>query len=142
MYLADTGEVKVAAYISPAIDFTNTTGLHYAISIDDEQPQIININADKSETAWGKDVSNNIKLMISLHHIAKAGRHVLKYWMVDPAVVLQKNSYQLRRWKAKLTLGRRKVFTKQQAGNYLEFFLKIIQPTVAIYYYAFYKNPA
>jgi Glycosyl hydrolase family 115/Gylcosyl hydrolase family 115 C-terminal domain len=88
--LIDTGVVKVEAYISPTIDFTNTIGLRYAISIDDEQPQVVNINADKSEAAWSKDVSNNIKVLVSSHHIAKQGRHVLKYWMVSPVVVLQK----------------------------------------------------
>jgi Glycosyl hydrolase family 115/Gylcosyl hydrolase family 115 C-terminal domain len=88
--LIDTGSVKVEAYISPTIDFTNTSGLHYAISIDDEQPQMVNINADKSEAAWSKDVSNNIKILVTSHHIAKPGKHILKYWMVSPAVVLQK----------------------------------------------------
>jgi hypothetical protein len=88
--LIDTGMVNVTAYISPTIDFTNSTGLHYAISMDDEQPQIININADKSEAAWSKDVSNSIKKLVTIHHISKPGKHILKYWMVDPAVVLQK----------------------------------------------------
>jgi len=88
--LIDTGMVNVDAYISPTIDFTNSTGLHYAISIDNEQPQIININADKSEVSWNKDVSDNIKIMVSKHHISTPGRHILKYWMIDPGVVLQK----------------------------------------------------
>ena len=88
--LTDTGEVKVEAYISPTIDYTNTHGLRYAISFDDEKPQVININADKTEAAWNKDVSDNIKVMISVHRISKPGKHTLSYWMVDPAVVLQK----------------------------------------------------
>lgn len=90
IHLADTGNVKVNMYISPTLDFTNSGGLHYAVSIDDEKPQIININADESEAAWSRDVSNNIKLLTTVHHISKPGKHVLKYWMVDPAVVLQK----------------------------------------------------
>ncbi|MCO5947521.1 glycosyl hydrolase 115 family protein [Mucilaginibacter flavidus] len=88
--LSDTGRVEFEAYISPAIDFTNTHGLRYAISIDNEQPQVININADQSPQAWSIDVSNNIKKLTSTHRISKTGRHVLKYWMVDPGVVLQK----------------------------------------------------
>jgi S-adenosylmethionine synthetase len=82
--------MAVEAYISPTIDFTNSKGLRYAISFDDELPQVININADKSEAAWNKDVSNNIKILESKHYLNKPGRHVLKYWMVDPGVVLQK----------------------------------------------------
>ena len=88
--MADTGVMKVEVYISPTLDFHNTGGLRYAISIDDEQPRIININADRSDAEWRKNVSDNIKILVSSHHIAKPGRHVLKYWMVDPAVVLQK----------------------------------------------------
>jgi len=86
----DTGMVKVETYISPTIDFKNADGLHYAVSIDDEQPQTVNINADKGEVAWNKDVSNNIKTLTTNHRLKRAGKHVLKYWMVDPAVVLQK----------------------------------------------------
>ena len=88
--MIDTGMVDVEAYISPTIDFTNTNGLHYAISIDNEAPQVININADKSEAEWNRNVSDNINITVSKHHIGKPGRHILKYWMVNPAVVLQK----------------------------------------------------
>jgi hypothetical protein len=88
--LSDTGRVAVEAYISPTIDFTNTHGLRYAVSIDNEQPQVININADQSPRAWSSDVSNSIKKLTSIHRISKTGRHVLKYWMIDPGVVLQK----------------------------------------------------
>lgn len=88
--LTDTGKIDIQAYISPTIDFTNTRGLRYAISIDDGQPQVININADQSPTAWSMDVSNNIKKITSVYKVTKPGRHLLKYWMIDPGVVLQK----------------------------------------------------
>ncbi|WP_295796204.1 glycosyl hydrolase 115 family protein [Mucilaginibacter sp.] len=88
--LSDTGRVEVEAYISPTIDFTNTHGLRYAVSIDNEQPHVININADQSPQEWSSDVSNNIKKLTSIHRIGKTGQHVLKYWMIDPGVVLQK----------------------------------------------------
>jgi hypothetical protein len=88
--LSDTGEIKAEAYLSPSLDFTNSKGLRYAVSIDEEQPQIVNINADESENTWRKDVSRNIKLLVTSHHISKPGVHTLKYWMVDPGVVLQK----------------------------------------------------
>jgi len=90
VYLTDTGKMQIEAFISPTLDFTNSNGLHYAVSIDDEKPQIVNINADESDSTWKKDVADNIKRLITEHHIEKAGVHVLKYWMVDPGVVLQK----------------------------------------------------
>lgn len=88
--LKDTGSISVQTYISPTLDFKNQQGLYYAISIDDEQPQMVNINRDESPQAWGMDVGNNIKKLITKHHIAKTGIHSLKYWMVDAGVVLQK----------------------------------------------------
>jgi hypothetical protein len=88
--LADTGKIAIEAYISPTIDFTGINGLHYAVSIDDGQPQVVNINADRSQAAWSRDVSDNIKKLTTTVHISTKGRHILKYWMVDPGVVLQK----------------------------------------------------
>jgi hypothetical protein len=88
--LTDTGDVKVKAYLSPTIDFTNTTGLKYAVSFDNDKPVMVNINADNSQAAWNKNVADNIRIMVSKHHIYKKGCHILKFWAVSPAVVLQK----------------------------------------------------
>ncbi len=62
--MIDTGWVNVKVYLSPTLDFTNSGGLHYAISIDDEGPRIVNINTDEPKT-WNKDVSDNIKIQAS-----------------------------------------------------------------------------
>lgn len=85
---------KIAAYFSPTLNFHNTaTGLRYGISVDDETAQIISINGDDKETGrgiWNKWVSENIIIRRTGHHIAGPGKHILKYWMVDSGVVLQK----------------------------------------------------
>jgi len=88
--LADTGLVQVQSYISPSIDFTNSGGLKFAISFDDEAPQIINLHADKSGKAWEKSVADNVFTIVSKHQIKKPGAHTLKFWRVDAGVVLQK----------------------------------------------------
>jgi len=90
MHLFHGGPVKVRAYLSPTLDFHNTQGLRYAVSFDDEPPQIINIWADNSNQAWEQAVSENIKVGISEHKLDKHGEHILKFWMVDPGVVLEK----------------------------------------------------
>jgi hypothetical protein len=93
----DTGTVNVHAYISPTWDFTGGQGLRYAISIDDEAPRVVNIHADGSSTgvtdgnkAWEQGVANAIKVHVSEHRLLTPGEHVVKYWMVDPGIVLQK----------------------------------------------------
>jgi len=92
IYVYDTGTVKLEAYFSPTLNFENDSlGLQYAISIDNEKPQIIPINKDdKNERTWGKWVSNNIIIKTTEHKIPKSGKHIIKYWMISPAVVLQK----------------------------------------------------
>ena len=97
VFMFDTGAVKVHAYVSPTWDFTGGQGLKYAISFDDEAPQVMNINADGSSNgvtdgnrAFEQGVANNIRDLVSEHRLATAGAHVLKFWMVDPGVVLQK----------------------------------------------------
>jgi hypothetical protein len=87
--LKDTGTVKVHVYLSPTLNF-HGEGLRYAISIDDELPQTINMHSGYSEALWSKWVAENIIIKVSEHRINKAGQHVLKFWMVDPGVVLQK----------------------------------------------------
>ncbi|HET9823828.1 MAG TPA: hypothetical protein VFP87_00765, partial [Chitinophagaceae bacterium] len=92
VYTYDGGKVKIDAYFSPTLNFhNNPEGLRYAISIDDEQPQIIPINKEHNDNkTWSQWVANNIIVKTSAHTIAKPGKHTVKYWMISPAVVLQK----------------------------------------------------
>lgn len=86
----DTGRVALKAYLAPTIDFTRDKSLRYAISIDDEEPQIKPFNAEADPRTWSRAVSDNINIITTQHHIAKAGPHVIKFWMLSPAVVLEK----------------------------------------------------
>ncbi|QDA60283.1 glycosyl hydrolase 115 family protein [Hymenobacter jejuensis] len=92
--LAQAGPVTVQAYLAPTLDFTNGQGLRYAVSFDDEAPQIINLHtgmvADNGNRPWEKAVADNIILRTSQHTLAKSGEHVLKFWRVDAGVVLEK----------------------------------------------------
>ena len=92
--LAQAGPVAVQAYLAPTLDFTNTTGLRYAVSLDDETPQIINLHTGlkpgESNRIWEQAVANNIILKTSQHNVVSAGAHVLKFWRVDSGVVLEK----------------------------------------------------
>jgi len=97
MHLFGSGDVAVHAYLSPTWDFRGGQGLRYAISFDDEPPQIVNIHADGSSSgrtdgnrAWERSVAENVKVLVSRHRLAAPGPHVLKFWMVDPGVVLQR----------------------------------------------------
>ncbi len=91
-YSYSSGAASVNLYFSPTLNFHATLkGLQYAVSIDDEAPQIFSLNADdKDLKTWEKWVANNINIKTSLHQLAKPGKHVIRYWMIDPGIVLQK----------------------------------------------------
>jgi hypothetical protein len=88
--LPDTGLVSLQTFVSPTLDFKNGQGLFYAISIDDEVPQQVKISTAADSKDWAEAVSDNIRKLTTKHHITQRGIHTIKYWMVDPGVVLQK----------------------------------------------------
>jgi hypothetical protein len=97
IYLFTPGEVSVNAYFSPTLNFLNKPeGIRYAISFDNDPPQIVNMTSNPNysdlnrDSMWNKWVADNINISISKHKIDKPGEHVLKFWMVDPGVVMQK----------------------------------------------------
>ncbi|MFL5739651.1 MAG: glycosyl hydrolase 115 family protein [Flavisolibacter sp.] len=89
--IKDTGSFTVYAYFSPTLDIYHQGGLKYAISIDNEAPQIIAVNKGDDDTrTWSSWIANNIIIKSTTHQGLKAGKHLLHYWMVSPAVVVQK----------------------------------------------------
>jgi hypothetical protein len=90
MYLFHSGQVTVDAIVDPTLNFVPGRGLRYAISFDDDTPQIIDILGHDSMQKWAESVKDSVRISTSTHTIAIPGYHVLKFWMVDPAVVLQK----------------------------------------------------
>jgi hypothetical protein len=89
MVLFAGGDVTVRAIVSPTLD-VHANGLRYAVSFDDQPPYTVDIVADTTLRAWEQRVSDNANVTVTRHHLAGAGEHVLKFWMVDPGVVLQK----------------------------------------------------
>ena len=92
----DAGDIKVEAYLSPTLNYKKNEGLKYAIAIDDEEPQIINVHEGDTipdweyPDWWNNSVTDHIRKKLSEHKQLKAGKHTLKIWMVDPGVVFQK----------------------------------------------------
>jgi endo-1,4-beta-D-glucanase Y len=95
MYLFDPGQFTVQAIVAPTLNFAPGRGLRYAVSFDDQPPQIINIvagdfDARNGNREWEESVKDASRVVRSTHTLPNAGYHTLKVWMVDPAVVLQK----------------------------------------------------
>jgi hypothetical protein len=85
----------VSAITAPTLNFVPDRGVRYAVSLDDEAPQVVTLvprdfKAQNGNRAWEKSVRDNAHTGRSRHAVAQAGYHTLKIWMIDPGVVLQK----------------------------------------------------
>ncbi len=93
MTLFTTGPVTAWAYLSPRNNVLPTDGLRYAVSMDNEAPQVVNIttatgaNDTTMNRQWERNTSENVNRTATTHLISRPGAHVLKFWMVDPTVV-------------------------------------------------------
>ena len=90
MQLFSAGDVRLQTTLAPTQKFQPGPGLRYAISIDDETPQIVNLHEDASLQAWERSVSDGATVLTTRHHIAQPGTHTLKFWVIDSGLVLQK----------------------------------------------------
>ena len=95
MFLFHSGNIEVEAIVAPTLNFVPDRDLRYAVSFDDQPPQIISIVPKNyivaySNDDWQESVRNNARIVKSNHSLPGAGYHTLKVWMVDPGVVLEK----------------------------------------------------
>ncbi|MGP4046761.1 glycosyl hydrolase 115 family protein [Streptomyces sp. 2A115] len=94
--LLDSGPVTVWAYLSPRNPTLPTGGLKYGISFDEDTPETVDIHAATGaddglmDIEWARNTSDNVNRTATQHTINAAGVHRLKFWMVDPTVVLQR----------------------------------------------------
>ncbi len=94
-WLTSTGAVEVTTILSPCLNFSPERGVRMAVSFDDEAPQVLTIvpkgyRAGDGNRDWEEAVKDSVRKVKSKHILARAGSHVFKVWMVDPAVVVQK----------------------------------------------------
>ena len=95
MYLFNAGKVSVSSYFAPTLNFEPDRGLRYAVSFDEENPQVVDIvpqgyDARNGNREWEESVRNSARTIRSEHAVSNPGYHTLKIWMVDPAAVLEK----------------------------------------------------
>jgi len=88
--LYEPGELEISILISPTLNYYNNEGKKLAVSLDDEEPQIINVHEGFNTRLMEKWQGNSINEAISTHNVETAGKHTLKLWMVDAGLVIQK----------------------------------------------------
>jgi hypothetical protein len=95
MYLFDPHSINVISIVAPTLNFVPDRALRYAVSWDDQPPQVIDIvpkgfDARNGNRDWEDTVRNACRVVQSAHTLSGSGYHTLRIWMVDPGVVLQK----------------------------------------------------
>ena len=92
--LLSPGEVTVWVYLSPRNPALPTGGLRYGVSLDDGPIETVDINIGADDgllnDVWARNTSDNVNATATKHSVTKAGVHRLRFWMVDPTVVLQR----------------------------------------------------
>ena len=94
LVLDAAAEVEVRVVVSPTLDFRNRGGLRYAVSLNDGEPQLVNVRldptpGDRDFQAWERAVIDSVHVARS-RHAATAGANTLKLWLVDPGLVFQR----------------------------------------------------
>lgn len=96
IYFFTPGKHKTAVYISPSLNFVAGQPMRLAVSLDDSEPQILEVKAGavrgggNDDQLWSNSVRDNIRKLITSIKVDKPGYHTLKISMVDPIVAVQK----------------------------------------------------
>jgi len=85
VWLRAGGDLTLQIITAPTLDFRGNGKLRYAVSIDDQPPQIVNLAAN-DDRAWAQAVSQNAWIKELPIHVDRSGQHVIHLWLVDPGV--------------------------------------------------------
>ena len=88
-YLFTTGKVAVTCYLMPTHPLKFGQGLRYAVGFDHGAPQLVTVKTEVQSRQWSQNVLNATTTASTTLEVA-AGPHVLRIYMIDPGVVLDK----------------------------------------------------
>ncbi len=90
VYLYDSGNFAMQVVLAPTLDFVPGRGLRFAISVDDGPRTIVDALEHNQHSDWAQAVSDGVRKVSVPLSIPSPGYHTLKFWMVDPGVVLER----------------------------------------------------
>ena len=101
VYFARAGEYKVKLITAPTLDLLKGRGHGIAVSIDDQSPQVVSVFHPEDPKRYKevmphfnqkyfKAAGDNARVVQFTQTVDKPGKHILKLFMVDPTVVVQK----------------------------------------------------
>jgi hypothetical protein len=84
------GRATLHVNLVPTFSAVPGQPLRFAVGLDDQPPQILAIRRQAEAGAWMQDVLNNTMTASASLEAPAAGPHVLRVYMVDPGVVLDR----------------------------------------------------
>lgn len=85
-----TGEIDLEIHTAPSLDYQSGDGLQFAVSLNDGEPRILNVDTWKTLPTWEKAVGEGVTRIATTVTIDQAGPQTLKVWRVTPGVVFQR----------------------------------------------------
>jgi len=90
VYLYDSGSFDMQAVLAPTINFVPGRGLRFAVSVDDGPRTIVDALEHNTQADWARAVSDGVRKVSLALSFSTTGYHTLKFWIVDPGVVLER----------------------------------------------------
>jgi len=92
LHLFTAGDVRVICYLVPTHPLHTGRGLRFAIGFDNQTPKVVTVRAgmEVPSSEWSQNVLNATTLSSTTLNVQAAGSHVLKLYMMDPGVVVDK----------------------------------------------------
>jgi hypothetical protein len=90
-----SGEAGIKFILSPTLNFLPGRDMKIGLSIDDEVPGTIvvvprDFSAMNGNKEWEQTVMDNARFVSMKQEIKSPGYHVLKIWMIDPGIIIEK----------------------------------------------------
>jgi hypothetical protein len=87
IYTTSTGEVSLKVALIPGHP-VNGGDIRYAVSIDDEKPQVVSYKTGFRTEPWKINVLRNQSLNTTIHKINTPGKHTIRISALDPEVIV------------------------------------------------------
>jgi hypothetical protein len=88
-YSFSTGTTKIHSQSLPTHRITSDhPGLRYAISLNGDEPQIVDIHANEYSDDWNVNTLRAAAIGSTEHEITTPGLQTIQIWMIDAGVVL------------------------------------------------------
>jgi hypothetical protein len=90
LHLFSSGVVTINTYLAPSLNFAPGRGLRFAISLDGEEPQLIDVLAEHTNATWEESVKNGVHKVSSKHVLSTPGAKKLRLYLVESGITVQK----------------------------------------------------